>query len=131
MRKFMDPIGINDIERPSLSIDDITRKNYTLASYKYEALMEEITVFQNDLTDDFDVAVKLVSFGENMLLAIDKIGYQNPDILFFYGRNADGNQIELIQHMSQLSFLLVAVKRTDLSVAPHRIGFVTEDDKGN
>lgn len=144
MKKLMNPLGLNNSDEPivigepvinnnipELNIENIIPKDYTLAKYKYETLMEEITAFQNDLTDDFDVAIKLVSFGENMLLAIDKIDYQNPDLLFFYGRNSDGNSIELIQHMSQLSFLLLAVKRTDLSVAPHRIGFLSDDDKDN
>ena len=52
--------------------------------------MEEIKAFQEELSDDLDVMVKLVSFGESMILSIDTISYQNPDILFFYGTNYRG-----------------------------------------
>lgn len=143
MKKLMNPLGLNNSDEPivigepiinnnipELNIENIIPKDYTLASYKYETLMEEIKAFQEELSDDLDVMVKLVSFGESMILSIDTIGYQNPDILFFYGTNTDGNPIELIQHMSQLSFLLLAVNRTNTSTPPHRIGFLADKEEG-
>lgn len=143
MKKLMNPLDLNNSDEPivigepvinnnipKLNIENIIPKDYTLASYKYETLMEEIKAFQEELSDDLDVMVKLVSFGESMILSIDTISYQNPDILFFYGTNNDGNPIELIQHMSQLSFLLLAVNRTNTSTPPHRIGFLADKEEG-
>ena len=42
-------------------------------------------------------------------------------IITFYGRGQDGNSVELLQHISQLSVLLVALKK--VHEEPRRIGF--------
>ena len=98
-------------------------KNDQNASNKYEILQEEIIAFQENLTDDYDVAISLASFGDKMVMLVDKIGYRNPDILMFYG-NINGQKSQLIQHMAQLNFLLLAVRKEDPKARPNRIGFL-------
>lgn len=39
-------------------------------------------------------------------MIVDEIGYQNPDLLFFYGI-VNRNEAQLIQYISQLNFLLM------------------------
>lgn len=98
-------------------------RNYFLADYTYEIIMEEIKDFEDQLDDDHEVALRLASFGQSITLAVHEIGYANPSTLTFYGYV--GNQpATLIQHVNQLSFLLLAVKKPDPEKPPRRIGFV-------
>ncbi len=103
-------------------IDDLHIRDYTMADWKYEKLVEQIKVFQNDLPDDDDVCVALASFGEMLLMEVESISYQNPDLLYFYGK-IKGNAAQLIQHISQLNFVLMAVKKTEPERPARRIGF--------
>ncbi len=111
---------------PNLPNIEIPR-NYNLADWKYEKLQEQIEEFQDNLSDDVDVCVQLASFGASTIMQVTNIGYQNPDILYFYGY-INGNEAQLIQHMSQLSFLLMTVKKEEPDRPPRRIGFVAEDE---
>lgn len=91
-----------------------------LADCKYYNILEEIKKFQDSLDYDHEVAIYLASFGTNMKMIVKSIGYQNPDILYFYG-TIDGNDAELIQHMNQLNFLLMAVQKPNPDAPPNRI----------
>ena len=58
------------------------------------------------------------------ILRIEGIGFFDPDILAFYGRDVTGAKTQLIQHVSQLSVTLRAVRRVaDADVPARRIGF--------
>lgn len=59
---------------------------------------------------------------------VDSIGYQNPDMLYFYG-TINGNEAQLIQHVSQLNFLLMALPKIESDTEPKRIGFTVGDDE--
>jgi len=69
----------------------------------------------------------LVSFGQTISFHVQNIGYYGPDIITFYGTNENGEKLQLIQNLSQLSFLLIAVKK--LQDKPKRIGFIWDDEK--
>lgn len=58
---------------------------------------------------------------------VTSIGYQNPDMLYFYGF-INGKDAQLIQHINQLNFLITSVERTDKSKPARRIGFTISDD---
>ena len=119
---FNEPILSKPIQEVILSARD-----YSLADWKYEKIKEQIEVFQAGLSDDVDVCVALASFGTNMIMQVTNIGYQNPDILYFYG-SINGNETQLIQHTSQLNFVLMAIKKTEPTRPPRRIGFAIETD---
>lgn len=97
-------------------------RDYKMADYSHELIMEEIKRFEADLDDEHEVALKLTSFGQSITLSVTDIGYANPSTLFFYGFVGD-QQATLIQHMSQLNFLLLAVKKSDPAKPARRIGF--------
>lgn len=61
-----------------------------------------------------------------MIMHVTEMSYQNPDMLYFYGY-INGNQTQLIQHVSQLNFVLMAVKKEEPDRPPRRIGFITDD----
>lgn len=107
---------------------DFCAEEFKLAEYKFEILRVEIEEFQKNLSDEYDVAIALASFGNNTIMQVTEIGYQNPDILYFYG-TIDGNAVQLIQHMSQLNFMLMATKKEDDDKEPNRIGFNTSKNK--
>lgn len=112
-----------------LSAASISDTEY--ASYSYEVIMERIQEFENDLDDEHEVAIKLASFGQSVTLSVTDVGYSNPYTLVFYGYVGD-QPATLIQHMTQLNFLLLAVKKADPEKPPRRIGFaVASEDSGN
>lgn len=93
-----------------------------LADFQYEKIMAQIKEFEDELDENSEAAVQLTSFGQSVVMAVSQIGYQNPDLLYFYGL-INGKPAQLIQHISQLSFLLIAVPKTDPNAPPHKIGF--------
>ncbi len=103
-------------------IEAASFRNYEMASWKYEKIKEQIEAFQSSLLDDVDVFISLASFGTSMIMQVTDIGYQNPDMLYFYGY-INGNKTQLIQHTSQLNFILMAVKKEESNRTPRRIGF--------
>lgn len=111
-----------------IGIDSSAFRNYNLADYSYEIIMDRIKEFEDTLDSEHEVAVKLSSFGQSITMAVTDIGYSNPSTLVFYGF-VQGQPATLIQHMSQLNFLLLAIPKADPSKPAHRIGFSspTED----
>lgn len=103
-------------------------RNYNMADYTYEVIVRRIKEFQDELDDDHEVALQLASFGQSITLAVTSIGYSNPNTLVFYGY-VDGHPATLIQHMTQLNFLLLSMPKQDPEKPPRRIGFElpTED----
>lgn len=102
-------------------------RNYSLADYSYEVIMERIKEFEDELDDQHEVAVKLASFGQSITMSVTDIGYSNPSTLVFYGLVGDQKSV-LIQHMSQLNFLLLSVQKADPEKPPRRIGFETPSE---
>ena len=102
-------------------------RDYSLADWKYEKIKEEVEAFQAELDDDTDVCVLLASFGTSMVMHVTGMNYQNPDMLYFYGY-INGNKTQLIQHMSQLNFVLMAVKKDEPERPARRIGFSIESE---
>ena len=102
-------------------------RDYSLADWKYERIKEEIRDFEDSLDDEHEIAIRLASFGSSITMAVYEIGYQNPDMLYFYG-TVNGQNAQLIQHMSQLNFLLLSVQKSDPEKPPRRIGFGTPDE---
>ena len=100
-------------------------KNYNLADWLYERLVKTINDFEADLPDDMQAGGKIVSF-HDISFSIDDVGYWNPDIIIFHGTLSDGSKVQLVQHTSQLNFLLVAVPRQDMSRPRRKIGFVPD-----
>lgn len=97
-------------------------RDYNMADWKYEKIIEQIKEFESFLDDDHEIGLKLASFGSSVIMSVTDIGYQNPDILYFYGF-VDGKEAQLIQHISQLSFLITSIEKEDKEKPARRIGF--------
>ena len=83
-----------------------------LASDMYRRIVALINNFESDMPDDMQAGGRLVSAG-NITFSIQDVGFWDPNMIVFYGELSDGSHVELVQHLSQLNLLLVAVKRTD------------------
>ena len=97
------------------------------ASVFYEQIVEEINAFDSTLDEAHEVGIKLVSFGESITFHIDDIGFQNPYLIYFYGYLEDGSPIQLVQHVSQISFVMIKMKRTHPEQPKRPIGFNRDD----
>jgi hypothetical protein len=92
------------------------------AAWTYERLGEYIKDFEAELDSEHEIGARLVSFGQSITFHIQNVGYYGPDLISFTGIDSDGQKVQLIQHMSQLSVLLIAMKKMDDE--PNRIGFI-------
>lgn len=103
-------------------------KDYSMADWQYEVILKEIKDFEKDLDNDHEVALKLASFGQSITMSVTEIGYQNPCLIYYYGY-VNGKYCQLIQHVSQISFLMIAEPKSDPLKNPRRvIGFRDTED---
>ena len=79
--------------------------------------------FDERLDDTEEVGVRLVSFGQEIVFHVQSVGFWNPHLIIFEGVKEDGSLISLVQHTSQLSFLLTALKRLAPEEPKRPIGF--------
>ena len=89
----------------------------------YQNLMEQIADFEENLGDDEEIGAYLPSFGKEVLFSIKGVGYHNPYFIIFYGTLMDnGSKAQLVQHVSRINILFVALKIKDNNRKPERIG---------
>lgn len=103
-------------------------KDQNFADEFHMRLIEWINDFHRSLDEEHEVGARLVSFGQSVTIHIEGIGYWNPSLILFQGKNANGESVELIQHVSQISVLLVALKRENLSQPKRPIGFASWEE---
>ena len=118
-------LGSDRFDEDGLPVIDT--RNYNMADYTYEVIVERIKDFEEELDEDHEVALQLASFGQSITLSVTDIGYSNPSTLVFHGFVGE-QHATLIQHMSQLNFLLLAVPKADPTKPARRIGFALADD---
>jgi hypothetical protein len=108
----------------TLTVADLAKRN--LASEFYARLLARIVEFDSTLDNEHEVGVRLVSFGQTVVLRVEALGYHDPSLIMFFGHSEDGSPIELIQHVSQISFLLTSLKRPDPSKPKVPFGFTSQ-----
>jgi hypothetical protein len=101
---------------------DVSRLNP--AEWAYNRLVEYIKEFEKGLDEEHEIGARLVSFGSNFTFHIQDMGYYGPDIITFYGQDDKGQDVQLIQNISQLNVLLIALKK--LQDKPRRLGFILD-----
>lgn len=104
---------------------DLRPQNF--ASDFYDRLVKWINDFDASLDDEHEVGLRLVNFGQTVTFHLENIGYWNPALISFTGTTEDGNPVELIQHVNQISILLMKLKRPDPSKPKRKIGFDAQD----
>lgn len=92
------------------------------AEWAHDRLVMYIRSFESDLDAKQEIAMGFAS-DETGVLRIEGLGFFEPDIITFYGRDESGAKTQLIQHVSQLSVTLRAVPKEEETDPPRRIGF--------
>jgi hypothetical protein len=99
------------------------------ASEFHQRLEEWINDFDASLDEEHEVGVRLVNFGQIVVFHLENMGYWNPSLITFSGKTDEGDPVNLIQHVSQISVLLMKLPRKDPTKPKHRIGFHTMEDE--
>jgi hypothetical protein len=107
---------------PAMPPQNIDMKIYERAEHQYNCIMEDISEFEKTLDDDHEIALKLTHVGQAVTLQVTKISYAEPSLMYYYGYVGDQKAL-LIQHVSQINFLLIAVPKRLPDKPPNRIGF--------
>lgn len=97
------------------------------AEWAHDRLVLYIRNFESQLDAAQEIAMGFAG-DEAGVLRIEGIGYFDPDIVTFYGRDESGAKTQLIQHVSQLSVTLRAIPKEGDSDPPRRIGFQLTTD---
>lgn len=87
----------------------------------FQHLIRRVKEFEDALAENEEIGLQLANFGLAAQLHIRNIGYVNPNLIEFRGIDANGHEATLVQHISQLNFMLIAVKPFEQE--PYRIGF--------
>ena len=102
--------------------------NPNLASEFHHRLIEWINDFHKSLDEEHDVGVRLVSFGQSVTFHLEDISYWNPSLISFVGQTENGEPVELIQHVTQISVLLLKMKRQSVQPPKKPIGFASWEE---
>ena len=97
------------------------------AQWAYERVVLYLKNFEEQLDSDHEAAFGFTG-AQAGVLRIEGMGYFDPDVVTFYGVDANGERVQLIQHVSQLNVLLRAVTKRVPDAAPNRIGFRLVED---
>jgi hypothetical protein len=105
----------------------VTHAENNYASEFHKRLVEWINNFDASLDEKHEVGIRLVSFGQTVTFHLQGLGYWNPSLISFTGTMESGAPVELIQHVSQISILLMKVERKDPDKPKCPIGFTVND----
>jgi hypothetical protein len=94
-----------------------------LAAEFHLRITEMIKQFDAALDATHEVGIRLVSFGQAVVFHFRQLGYWNPSLLMFFGVMDDGSEVQLIQHVSQISVLLQRLPLQDPTKPKPPIGF--------
>lgn len=94
-------------------------------------LSKWIDEFDLTLDAENEVGVRLVSFGQTVVFHLEGIRSWNPSLILFVGRTEEGHPVELIQHVTQISILLMVLPRKNPKEPKKPIGFKSEGEPSN
>lgn len=94
---------------------------FSFSDTQFEIIKKYILEFQASLDAEHDIGIMLTSFGQTMLMQVTSVGYERSVLMVFRGF-VDGRKSTLIQHVSQLNFMLTSVPK-DPDKPKRKIGF--------
>jgi len=77
-------------DKSAVKIDELTKRftdfsSANSASNLAEQLHLEMPKFDSSLDNEYEVGLKLVSFGESTTFHVSAISYRDPSLIIFYG----------------------------------------------
>ena len=115
-----------DISPPVVSLPRIPLAE-SYSDTQFEIIKNYVQQFQAGLDANHDVGLMLTNFGQTVLMEVTSISYEFPVLMIFRGF-VNGQQSTLIQHISQLSFLLTSVPKSP-ELPKRRIGFSVSQEE--
>ncbi|MGV0104786.1 DUF6173 domain-containing protein [Nostoc sp. DSM 114160] len=112
--------NINDSTTAEL-ISLIASTNF--ADNFYSQLVHWINEFNRTIDDNFEVGVVLGNFGQTYVFHLLDIGFNNPSLIIFYGLTEQNEPVRLIQHVNQISILLLKLPRKEPNKPKKVFGF--------
>lgn len=104
---------LDTLRRVQSQLDSVPLETPASRSYadtQFQIIKKYVTDFYNSLDHDHNVGVILTNFGSTVVMEVTSIGFENPVLMVFRGY-VNGSPSTLIQHVSQINFLLTAIKR--------------------
>lgn len=117
------------VKFPSFDIPDIEPlpAAYSYSDTQFEILQKHIEEYQSALDEQHEVGLLLTNFGQSVLMQVCEISYEKSVLLVFKGY-VNGKYSTLIQHVSQLNFLITSVKK-ESDKPKRKIGFIHPDSE--
>ena len=94
---------------------------YSYSDTQFEVIKRYVEDFQANLDNEHDVGLLLTNFGATTLMEVTEISYEESVLMVFKGY-VNGRMSTLIQHVSQLNFLLTSVEKSP-EIPKRQIGF--------
>jgi hypothetical protein len=98
------------------------------ASAVVTQVLQQVQAFEASLDGEHEVGIHLVNFGQAVTIRITSVGFIEPAIIVFSGVNNDGQEVRLVQHIHQLSFLLWKAPRLHPEQPRTPIGFISANE---
>lgn len=122
--------ALTSVQKSNMSkqktIDMATIQEGSVAQIVAQNIFEEIVRYQSKLPEKDDVVMCIVQQNQSTIIHVDSIGYIGYNIIRFGGLDNSGKPLELLQHVSQLNFLLMVESKPNPEVPKRRIGFVAD-----
>lgn len=83
---------------------------YSYSDTQFEILSKYIRAFEQSLDSNHEVGLILTNFGQSITMHVTEIGYEKSVLMIFKGY-VNGKMSTLIQHVSQLNFLLTSIEK--------------------
>lgn len=99
------------------------------AKWAYEHLIQLVKDCERELDNEHEIGLTIVSLGNTGTYYIQEIDYWSPYFLVFHCLTKNGVKAILIQHHSQLNFLLTVLPKQDPKASAKRIGFCVYHDE--
>ena len=99
---------------------------YSYSDTQFEIIKKYILRFQASLDQDHDIGLLLTNFGQSVMMEVTQIGYEESVLMVFRGF-VNGQPATLIQHVSQLNFLMMAVPK-EPDKPKRKIGFIVDQE---
>jgi len=96
-----------------------TRSNPFLGTCR--AVRASIEQFEASLDEEHEVAINLASFDPSVEFRATHIKFSPSNIVTFVGHTGNGDRVQFVQHVSQISLQLKSVRK--LREAPNRVVF--------
>jgi hypothetical protein len=99
------------------------------ASEFAKRILNKVQEYDATLDTAHETGLWLANFGQAVIIHIQDIGYSNPSLIWFIGTMDNGEPVELIQHVSQISLLLMQRPRPNPEQPKRPIGFLHKPEE--